>query len=140
MERSVALQRSGAALSEGLPEPPHPAPKAAVPEAMLPVLSPPFPSSDVKFQLHLCGARGCGHAWKWLRPRDSCRWEPQHLPAFRLKSPVVEERVAAFSPSILNQRLDLIGGMESSGASLHKSNVLLRSIWKEMRSKSIVSK
>lgn len=102
MERRVALQRSGTALSEGPSEPPHPAPTGAIPEAMLLVLSPPFPSSDVKFQLHLCGARDCRHAWKWLRPRDLCRWETQHLPAFHLKSPVVE-RVAAFSPGILNR-------------------------------------
>jgi len=30
--------------------------------------------------------------------------------------------------------------VESSGASLHTSNVMLRSVWKEMRSKSIISK
>lgn len=140
MEQRAALRRSGAALSEGPPEPPHPAPTAAIPKAMPSALSPPFPSSDVKFRLHLCGARDRGHAWKWLRPQDLCRWEPQHLPAFCLKSPVVEEQAAAFSPGILNQRLDLVGGVKSSGTSLRKSNVVLRSIWKEMRSKSIISK
>lgn len=61
-------------------------------------------------------------------------------PCFSLKSPLVEEQVMVFSPDILNQRLDLTGGVEASGAHLCSRYMALRSIWKEMRSKSISSK
>lgn len=124
MARGSFIPSCLSSVCEQPPEPLHPVRSAAIPEVMVPVLSLPFPSSDVEFQLHVCGAGVHGHAWKWLHPWDLCWWEPQHLPVFCLKSPVVEEPVTVFSPGIL----DLIGGMESSGIDLLKANMVLRSI------------